>query len=117
MVKIRIKPAARLEGGYLIAEGHAGCGPRGADPVCAAITALIEGLAANLKETWDVHVSREAKDGDLVLRWNKSDKEGRGLRRANDAAGFTYISLRALEMAWPKALHVEKIRPRIERRA
>lgn len=34
----------------LTARGHAGCAPKGQDPVCAAVSALVLTLAANVAE-------------------------------------------------------------------
>ena len=116
MVDISIKPALRNEAGYLLAKGHALKGPHGQDLVCAAITTLIEGLAANLDACWDVKLTRKAEDGRVDLVWTKTDRAGKGLKRANDAAGFTLTALRALAKEYPDALQVRRMKPNPEYR-
>lgn len=112
MVNIIIKPATGTESGTAVATGHAGKAP---DMVCAAVTTLMEALAANLDNCWDVKVTRRWEPGHMELRWTKTDRQGNGLRRANDAAGFTYTALRALSGAYPEAVRVTREKPGFRR--
>lgn len=116
MIEIVIMPATMHEAGRLTADGHAMTGEPGRDLICAAVTALVDGLAANLQECWDVHTVRRASSGHVLLTWAKSDRAGRGLRRANDAAGFAYTALKALAEAYPRAVRVVRRKPAYLRR-
>jgi hypothetical protein len=51
----------------------------------------------------------------MELRWTKTDRQGKGLRRANDAAGFTYTALRALSGAYPEVVRVTREKPGFRR--
>jgi len=114
MVNIIITPAIGGKPGKLTAVGHAGAGPKGTDMVCCAITALIAGLVANLEACWDVKVTTKGQPGDLELSWRKANRKGRGMERANHAAGYCYTALRALQEDCPPNLRVEWRRVEIE---
>lgn len=114
MIYIEICPAFRGSEGYYRADGHAS---KGKEAVCAAVTAIEECLAANLDNTWNIKATRTAREGSYALYWRKTDRKGAGIRRSNDAAGFAYNGLRALERAYPDELHVIWKRPDEERRS
>lgn len=105
MIKIEIKPATRTNPGVLRVTGHGST-----VDLCNAVTALYEGLAANLDNCWDIRVRRRAIPGDAELMWYKTDKAGRGVSRANSAAGFVYVALKALALAWPE-VEVTRLQP------
>ena len=117
MIRIEIEPAFSGKPGLYRATGHAG--PM-TDPtfakLCTAVTAIEECLAANLLNIFDIRATRRAASGRYELRWNKSDRKGRGIRRSNDAAGFAYNGLRALAEAYPDRIQVEWKRQTEERR-
>lgn len=115
MIYIEICPAFRGSAGYYRADGHATAGKK--LEVCAAVTAIEECLAANLDNTWNIKATRTAREGFYVLSWRKTDRKGAGIRRSNDAAGFAYNGLRALERAYPDELRVRWKRPDEERRS
>lgn len=102
MVKIQIEPAHGGNSGYLKANGHAG-----SDLLCNTITAICECLAVNLKDCWDVKLLRRDQPGDYSLRWSQTARRSKGIDRANQAAGFAYNGLKALEAEYPQALEVE----------
>ena len=104
MIRIEIMPAARGNSGYYKAEGHAAPGKELA--VCNAVTVIGNCLAANLKDAWHIHVSGKAEPGLMVIRWNKSDRKGVGLQRANLAAGFAYNGVKALAAQYPDEVKV-----------
>ena len=113
MIHIEIEPALRGQGGWYKATGHANEAKR---EVCTAVTAIEECLAANLMDMWGVRCTRRTGKGLFDLRWNKSEKKGWGLERANQAAGFAYTGLKALAKAYPDELTVVWKRPEVERR-
>lgn len=108
MIRIEIRPAHYGQGGYLRGLGHAS---KGHELVCTAATAIEDCLAANLASCWNVRVRRRAESGRYELNWAKTDKQGRGMRRANDAAGFAYNGLKALAAQYPEDITVAWIRP------
>lgn len=108
MIEIEIYPAYHGSGGYLHAVGHAGPGN---DLICNAVSAIEDCFAANLANTWNLRVKRTVTKGSYLLRWNKSDRKGTGIRRANDAAGFAYNGLKALAAQYPDAVKVKWKRP------
>lgn len=111
MIRIEICPAYGGQGGWYRATGHAGN-----DRVCTAVTAIEECLAANLEETWEIRVRRTAEKGSYRLSWNKTDKRGVSIRRANSAAGFAYTGLKALGRQYPAELEVIWKRPETDRK-
>jgi len=113
MIEIEIMPAFRSDGGYLLARGHAA---QGHELICNTVTAIEDCLAANLANTWHLRVRRTTEKGRYELRWNKADRKGAGLRRANDAAGFAYTGLKALAAQYPEDVHVTWKQPFTERR-
>ena len=113
MIEISIMPAIRGQGGWYKATGHASDDKR---EVCTAVTAIEECLAANMDNMWGVRCTRKVGKGLYDLKWNKSERKGWGMERANQAAGFAYAGLRALEKAYPDELKVEWKRPVVERR-
>lgn len=104
MVTIKITPAHSGRDGHLLATGHAGN-----DLLCNTITAIVECLAVNLDQCWDVRMRRRDKPGNYELTWNKDKRKSRGLDRANRAAGFAYNGLQALAKAYPGNVKVEWI--------
>ena len=110
MVNITIRPAAWHAGGFLKAEGHAGKREDGGgvDPVCAACTALFEGLAVNLHDMAGIAVMRRAKSGLYDLRWTKEyhGSTPQSLHAANSAAWNFYKALDALSRTYPDAVRV-----------
>lgn len=104
MIIISITPAIGGSGGCYRAVGHAG---EGKDPICTAVTAIEECLAANLECTWNVRTRRSVGNGTYELRWDKTDRAGKGLPRANSAAGFAYNGLKALAQTYPEAVKVQ----------
>ena len=108
MVHIDISPAYGGRCGCYHAMGHA---KKGHEAVCTAITALSECLAANLANTWNIKMERVVASGVCTLRWHKTDKYGKGLNRANTAAGFAYTGLKALSQAWPEDVEVKWTQP------
>ena len=105
MVDIRIKPSHNNQAGFLSARGHAGD-----NLLCNTVTAIVECLAVNLEQCWDVRLRRQDNSGDYELRWEKSERKSRGIDRANRAAGFAYNGLKALSEEYPQALSVTWIR-------
>ena len=114
MIRIEICHAHGGIGGYYHSVGHAGAGN---EKICLAVTAIEECLAANLEGTWNVRTRRTAESGTYSLWWNKTDRYGKGLPRANSAAGFAYNGLKALARQYPEIVKVEWRRPETERRA
>ena len=108
MIRIDICPAHGGSGGYYTAFGHAG---EGNELVCNAVSVIEELMAVNILKTWNVRVRRTISDGAYTLRWNRSDRKGEGLRRANQAAGFAYNGLKELEKTYPDILKVNWKRP------
>ena len=106
MIEIEIMPARGRESGYMSCRGHAGTAPYGQDLVCCAVTTLFDALEANLRSCWDVRVGSRHKPGDLMLTWGKTNRNGSGLNRANQAAGFCSRALKALAEAYPNAVCV-----------
>lgn len=104
MIEIEIMPAARGSDGHYIATGHAG---EGNDLVCNAVSVIEECLAANLDNTWNIRMTRRMANGKYELRWNKSDRKGAGIPRANLAAGFAYTGLKALAKSYPDIVTVK----------
>ena len=104
MIQIEITPAVGGSGGCYKATGHAG---EGKEAVCGAVTAIEECLAANLDNTWNVRTRRKAGPGCYELRWDKTDRQGKGLNRANQAAGFAYTGLKALAQTYPDEVQVK----------
>ena len=113
MIEIEIMPAFRSDGGYLMARGHA---EKGHELVCNAVTVIEDCLAANLANTWSLKVRRKVEKGRYELRWNKADRQGKSLHRANSAAGFAYTGLKALAAQYPEDVHVTWQQPFAERR-
>lgn len=113
MITISITPAYGSEGGMYRAVGHAG---EGKDMICNAVTAIEECLAANLANCWNIRYRRNAGKGTYELRWNKSDRQGKGLNRANQAAGFAYNGLKALAAQYPDTVNVQWHQKYLERR-
>lgn len=108
MIEIEICPAIHSEGGYLLARGHAA---QGHELVCNTVTAIEDCLAANLANTWSLKVRRKVEKGRYELRWNKADRQGKSLRRANSAAGFAYTGLKALAAQYPEDVKVTWKKP------
>lgn len=113
MIVISITPAHGCDCGLYRAVGHAG---EGKDPVCTAVTAIEECLAANLESCWNIRCRRNAGKGAYELRWNKTDRHGKGLNRANQAAGFAYNGLKALSAQYPNAVQIVWHQQHLERR-
>lgn len=113
MIQIVITPAHSGHGGLYRAIGHAG---EGEDRICTAVTAIEECLAANLENTWNVRYRRSAGKGTYELTWNKTDRPGKGIPRANQAAGFAYNGLKALAAQYPDVVHVQWKPQFVERR-
>lgn len=105
MVSITITPGAWHATGSLKAEGHAGHGPQGEDLVCAAVTALLDGLAANLREVPGLAFRRETKSGFLYMRWSR-DHGSDCIRDANRAVWHFYVALKEFGEAYPDAVRV-----------
>ena len=105
MINIEIMPAARGAAGYYISEGHAG---DGMSHLCNAVTAIEGCLEANLKNTWSIRVDLKTNEtsGGCQMRWRKTDREGKSLHRANQAAGFAYTGLKALAEEYPDIIHI-----------
>ena len=112
MIEIKIMPAVHGQSGWYRSIGHA----EGLTQVCTAVTSIEECLAANLETSWGLRVTRKAVKGRYELNWNKSDRKGWGLDRANRAAGFAYNGLKALAKQYPEHVTVEWMKPVIERR-
>jgi uncharacterized protein len=65
-LRVRLRPDGCLAG--FAASGHAGAGPRGRDPVCAAVTVLLRTSARVLSSRSDLRVSGLAPaEGDMRL--------------------------------------------------
>jgi uncharacterized protein YsxB (DUF464 family) len=111
MVIISITPAHGGQSGMYRAVGHAGT-----ERICTAVTAIEECLAANLDNTWNIRCRRSVGDGSYELTWNKTDRSGKGLPRANLAAGFAYNGLKALAAEYPNAVRVQWHSSYVERR-
>ena len=105
MVRITFRPASWHGTGSVKAEGHAEHGPQGEDLVCAAVTALVEGLAANLREVPGLAFRREARSGFLYMRWSR-DHGSDCIKDANRAAWHFYRALEALARSYPEAVSV-----------
>lgn len=105
MINIEIKPAAGQDSGQYRSFGHA----RDRN-ICEAVTVIANCLAANLNNTWEVRVKGVEEDGRISLWWDKADRKGKGLPRANLAAGFAYTGLRALAKEYPDEVNVRWIR-------
>lgn len=106
MVQIKITPAARHASGTLTATGHALTAPEGRDLVCAAVTALVDGLAANLTDTHGITLQRRIDAERLQMRWTRTDS-GDGIHEANSAAWHFFRALKQMSRAYPEALTVE----------
>ena len=115
MISITITPAHIGNGnnGLYRASGHAG---EGRELICNAVSAIEECLAANLLNTWNVRCERFAGKGSYELRWHKTDRHGKGLHRANLAAGFAYNGLKALAETYPNDIKVTWNQQFMERR-
>jgi uncharacterized protein YsxB (DUF464 family) len=105
MVTITISPAAWHATGSLKAEGHAYHGKEGEDLVCAALTALMDGLAANLREIPGLSFRREAKPGFVYMRWSRD--HGDCVKDANRVAWHFYRALDTMGRAYPDAVRVK----------
>lgn len=108
MIDIEIKPAYGMDDGYLTAKGHAS---PGREAVCEAVTVIENCLAANLEDTWDIKADGTTEKGYTRIWWHKTDRKGRGVERANQAAYFAYTGLKALAMAYPENVTVKWRRP------
>lgn len=108
MIRIEICPANGCSGGYYKAVGHAS---KGKELICNAVTVLEDCLMANLENVWNLRMRHIRANGAYTVRWNKTDRRGQGLQRANQAAGFVYNGLRALARAYPEEVKVEWKRP------
>lgn len=111
MIEIEIRPAYRGSGGCYRSMGHAS---KGKELVCNSVTAIENCLAANLKDAWNIRADGKAEPGLCVIRWNKSDRKGAGLQRANLAAGFAYNGLKELAKKYPDEVKVMWKRPEAE---
>ena len=60
----------------LTVKGHAGYAERGKDIVCAAVSALAQGLVHSLSVLTDDEISAEIKSG--ILGWNMRIFQNRG---------------------------------------
>lgn len=96
-----------MRGGIVVrvqVKGHAGFGTRGADPVCAAVTALVRTAARELAASPAVRVAGTASNEGLIafqvtgweperLGWlsGVSALLVRGLRDLADEAGFQLV--------------------------
>jgi uncharacterized protein YsxB (DUF464 family) len=107
MVRITFRPASWHGTGSVKAEGHAEHGPQGEDLVCAAVTALVEGFAANLDYIPGLQQTRRVGNGVEELRWYHQYHGGHnGVQEANSAAWHFYRALEALAKAYPEAVSV-----------
>ena len=95
---IRVRFARRGDTCVLHAVGHAGYGPRGADVVCAAVSAAVGMLLAGLEacEVRELTVSRG--EGEVYLSFGGA--EGEALWRA------CRVYLEALARAYPENVEV-----------
>ena len=105
MVNITITPALWHATGSLKAEGHAMQGPVGEDLVCAGLTALMHGLAANLREIRGIQFRGDDRPGWLCMRWTR-DNGSDGIHEANKAAWHFYRALDAMSKEYPDAVRV-----------
>lgn len=109
MINITITPAAWHATGSLKAEGHAYHGKEGEDLVCAAVTALVEGLAENLMEIDGVTFRRDVRPGWVYMRWTRANGSD-GIKEANKAAWFFHRALAGMAKSYPDAVRVRWIK-------
>ncbi|MCI8276313.1 MAG: ribosomal-processing cysteine protease Prp [Lachnospiraceae bacterium] len=61
----------------LSVDGHAGCGERGKDIVCAAVSALVQNLIGSLKALTEDQISARAEPGHANIEYGDLSEQGR----------------------------------------
>lgn len=84
--------AVRKPGGIAL-RGHAGYGPKGADIVCAAASALMLALAERLEETGRLSRLRQ-QAGEMQVTGRDAERE----------LGLVWCGLRQLERQYPRCV-------------
>ncbi len=102
MIEIRMMEMDSERGIYrrLSARGHAGYAPPGQDIVCAAVSGILEMLAAWVREDKRLCARRvEAESGRMLIEAGAKPKHGRAVDERFDLVGR---GLAALAKQWPE---------------
>lgn len=87
------------------ASGHAQCGTKGHDIVCAAVSALLRTTVQALHAVQaDIHAEQR---GSLSFRVLRDDEAQHGIRRY--AAEFLWLGIDCLQHEYPQAVQCKKI--------
>lgn len=73
---IRIRITRRGDGVDIHAVGHAGYAPRGADVVCAGVSALLYGFVASLDDLSSVATAEESGCSEEFFHWTAFESDG-----------------------------------------
>lgn len=111
MIDIKITPGAYHANGRLTATGHAGAVKEGFDPVCCAVSALIDGLLANLGGIYGLKVLVRDGNGKLDLSWIQENRDGHAMEMANRSANWAKNALKALAERYPQNVRVVMEKP------
>jgi uncharacterized protein YsxB (DUF464 family) len=88
--------------------GHADLAPRGEDVVCAAVSALAQGILIGLEEVVRIPVDVDVRDGWLRCTL-RSHPEGERGGQAQVLLRTLLLSLRSIEEGYGDALQVREI--------
>ena len=92
----------------LTAAGHAGAGPRGADPICAAVTALCYTLAQALQ----LQRRQLAEDPHIRIREGAAELTARpipeGAAEVTQTFWVVWTGLKLLEHNYPENLKIQQ---------
>lgn len=75
MLEVRFRRNGEARLCSIAASGHAGWADAGADIVCAAVAALLQGAWLGLTDYAHVEVDGRRTKGELSLRWSETDGE------------------------------------------
>jgi uncharacterized protein YsxB (DUF464 family) len=107
LVEVRIARAADGTISGFQVRGHAGLAPRGADVVCAGVSALVQTAALGLQQRLGVAADITASDGEFTCRLEPDPRPGLALR-AQDLLETMCLGLREIAAQSPRQVRVRE---------
>ena len=95
MIRVAVTPLT--DGLRLKAQGHAGYGPWGRDIVCSAVSALLYGFVAYLRETLPIATARDSAPKGRAPLWEVSEGDGRLWVRTHGSDGRDKAAFASIE--------------------
>ena len=85
--------------GSIQVAGHAGAGPPGQDPVCAAVSALLQTFVRSAQELTDTTLNGDIAPGGAFVRYEESPQ-------VNLLADSFFVGVQGVAEAYPQCVQV-----------